>query len=341
MAVTMEDIARLAGVSRGTVDRALHNRGRINAEVAARILKIAAEQGFEPNRVGRALARAKNPIRIGVVAQSARTPFIRKVLQGIDRARDEFASLGAELVVREMEVTDARAQARVIDALVAEGIHGLVLSPADDALIAQRIDALADKGIPCVTFNTDIQGTKRLCFVGQDHEKGGRASAGLMNMITGGRGTVLVLTGYLTNRSHRERSDSFVREMRQSAPDVELLGPRMCFDDDARAEEITLRTLDVHADLAGVFIAASGQAGVCRALRKAGRAGKTRVVCYDTIPETERGLKDGIISFVIDQNAHVQGYQPLRILFDYLNSGNAPEREFYYTDILLKTKYNL
>ena len=42
MAVTMEDIARLAGVSRGTVDRALHNRGRINAEVAARILFIAA-----------------------------------------------------------------------------------------------------------------------------------------------------------------------------------------------------------------------------------------------------------------------------------------------------------
>ena len=43
MAVTAQQIAELAGVSRGTVDRALHNRGRVNPEVAAKIHKIAAE----------------------------------------------------------------------------------------------------------------------------------------------------------------------------------------------------------------------------------------------------------------------------------------------------------
>ena len=43
MAVTAQKIAELAGVSRGTVDRALHNRSRVNPEVAARIRKIADE----------------------------------------------------------------------------------------------------------------------------------------------------------------------------------------------------------------------------------------------------------------------------------------------------------
>ena len=43
MAVTAQQIAELAGVSRGTVDRALHNRGRVNPEVSARILQIAKD----------------------------------------------------------------------------------------------------------------------------------------------------------------------------------------------------------------------------------------------------------------------------------------------------------
>ena len=46
MAVTLQQIAELAGVSRGTVDRALHNRGRVNSEVALRIRKIADELGY-------------------------------------------------------------------------------------------------------------------------------------------------------------------------------------------------------------------------------------------------------------------------------------------------------
>ena len=60
MAVTLKQIAELAGVSRGTVDRALYNRGRINPEVAERIRTIAKELGYQPNRAGKALAMAKH-----------------------------------------------------------------------------------------------------------------------------------------------------------------------------------------------------------------------------------------------------------------------------------------
>ena len=59
MAVTAQQIAELAGVSRGTVDRALHNRGRVNPEVAAKIHKIAAELGYNPNLIGQALVKSR------------------------------------------------------------------------------------------------------------------------------------------------------------------------------------------------------------------------------------------------------------------------------------------
>ena len=76
MAVTAQKIAELAGVSRGTVDRALHNRGRVNPEVAARIRKIADELGYTPNIVGQALVRSKQRVRNRVLPQSIETPTI-------------------------------------------------------------------------------------------------------------------------------------------------------------------------------------------------------------------------------------------------------------------------
>ena len=83
MPVTLQQIAEAAGVSRGTVDRALKNRGRVNAEVAERIRKIAKEMGYQPSRAGRALAMAKKNVKIAVILQSAQTPFMNLVSEGI------------------------------------------------------------------------------------------------------------------------------------------------------------------------------------------------------------------------------------------------------------------
>ena len=59
MSVTLQQIAEAAGVSRGTVDRALKDRGRVKPEVAEKIKKIAQEMGYQPSRAGRALGKAQ------------------------------------------------------------------------------------------------------------------------------------------------------------------------------------------------------------------------------------------------------------------------------------------
>ena len=74
MGVTIRQIAEAAVVSRGTVDRALNNRGRIKPEVAEHIRQIAEEMGYKPNQLGRALSMSKNNIKIGVILQAAETP---------------------------------------------------------------------------------------------------------------------------------------------------------------------------------------------------------------------------------------------------------------------------
>ena len=90
LAITINQIAELCGVSRGTVDRALHNKGNVRPEIAARIKEVATEYGYTTNRAGMALSRASHPIRIGVILHSVQTPFIRLVL---DACRREASSL--------------------------------------------------------------------------------------------------------------------------------------------------------------------------------------------------------------------------------------------------------
>lgn len=64
MGVTIKQIAEIAGVSRGTVDRAINNRGRINSEVAKRILKIADELGYTPKHKKSQIKKLKMNISI-------------------------------------------------------------------------------------------------------------------------------------------------------------------------------------------------------------------------------------------------------------------------------------
>lgn len=91
MAVTLVEIASLAGVSRGTVDRALNNRGRVDPEVAERVRRIAAELGYRPNREGRSLL-AKNPIKIGIIVQSVETMFMHMVFEEVMRTQAQLTT---------------------------------------------------------------------------------------------------------------------------------------------------------------------------------------------------------------------------------------------------------
>ena len=83
MGVTINEIAKTAGVSRGTVDRALNNRGRIQPQVAERIRHIAEEMGYSPNVNARSLALTARHRKFGVILQFIETPFMLEVLRGI------------------------------------------------------------------------------------------------------------------------------------------------------------------------------------------------------------------------------------------------------------------
>ena len=86
MGVTIKQIAELANVSRGTVDKVLNNRPGVKAETKAKILQIAKELNYQPNFLGKALVQSKDPTKLGIILTPDYNPFIQATLKGIHQA---------------------------------------------------------------------------------------------------------------------------------------------------------------------------------------------------------------------------------------------------------------
>ena len=97
--VSIKDIAEKAGVSRGTVDRVLHGRGRVSKETEERIRSIAEELEYSPSEAGMALAAHKKKIRLGFIyVEGEMAPFYRPVEAAAREKARELEQYGAEVV---------------------------------------------------------------------------------------------------------------------------------------------------------------------------------------------------------------------------------------------------
>lgn len=89
MAITIKDIAKIAGVSYATVSRALNNHREVSIKTRARILKIAKEYGYSPNEIARGLVK-KHTNTIGLLIPDIANPYFPEVAKGVeDRANKE------------------------------------------------------------------------------------------------------------------------------------------------------------------------------------------------------------------------------------------------------------
>lgn len=342
MSVTSKQIAELAGVSRGTVDRALHNRGRVKPEVAERIRKIAAELEYQPNVIGRALVKTAQDYKLGMILQSMETPTMKIVSQGAEQAASELKAAGVSLEIRRINRLDTAAVLDYVDELLLDGARGFALSPSYEPEIKEKINELHENNIPVITLNSDVLGSKRLCFIGMDNYRAGQTAASLTHLLFPNGGKVFPLTGHLNNTAHNQRLTGFSDTLAlEKADDITILPFQSCFDRDDFAYEITQHILSAYPDLSCVYVVANGQLGVCEAVREAGMAGKVRIIAYDLTPPNDELLRQGLITFLIDQDAFQQGYRPPLLLHNYILHHKEPVRELLYTDIRIYTKYNM
>ena len=138
MRVTIRQIAEESGVSRGTVDRVLNNRGKVRPEVEERVRKVAEELGYKPNLLGRALIKMKENIKIGVILQDTGTPYLKTLSDGIKKAKGEVEDFGGTVIVKAVDYGNVEQTLAAMNKLKEAGIKGLVLMPINDKRVLQK-----------------------------------------------------------------------------------------------------------------------------------------------------------------------------------------------------------
>lgn len=344
MAITINQIAELCGVSRGTVDRALHNKGNVRPELAEQIKRVAQEYGYTPNRAGMALSRASHPIRIGVVMHSTQTPFMQLVLDSCRREAHRLTAFSTQVIFRLSLTLDPIEQISMIEDLVEnQHISGLAITALHSILVENKINELIEKrNLPVVTFNTDLPRSKRFCYIGQDNFAAGRTSAELMRLLTGGNGVVAPVIGPLEHHfAYSERLSGFQSELTRIAPNIRLRQINLRNDDAECAKAAILDLLHQTSDLAGIYAITPGYAGVCEALQQTGRAQDIHLIMHDEIAANLQHLKEGVADFVIGQDAELQGSLPLSMLADFIQLRQRPASSNVYTAIRVLLRYNI
>ena len=325
-----KDIAALAGVSRGTVDRVINNRGNVKPEIEQQIRKLLQEVEYRPNKAGKALAAIRNPIKIGVILASEGNPFFDDVLTGIRAAAAEYGDFGLEVLLKTARGYDVAEQLRLIRGLREAGINGLAIAPINDPAVVAAINEASEAGIKVISLNQDVIGSKRICYIGSDYNKCGEIAAGLLGLLREDA-KVAIITGSRRMMGHDQRIRGFAHVAEQRYPRMQIVAVAENNDDEEQSYQAVKKILTGGVDVNAFFFAAAGIAGGIRAVRDTVGA-PMLTITVDNTPEICRLLKEGWIKATIGQQPISQGYRAIETFYKILANGEEPAGEFLYVN---------
>lgn len=305
----IKEIAKLAGVSVKTVTRAYKRDTVISPETRERILKIAKENGYRPNRAAGRLA-AKTMV-IGICYAGTTESFNRELAAGIADAAKKLENSRIRLIPRYVSyMSDEASYISVLDEFADAGVDGIITtySGTSDRII-QRYAGLREKKTRLVLLNNE----NRELFdfsVTSNIEMTGKMAAELISVISPDR-SCAVFTGELRNRRHAGIAGHFscaAAKRGLSLSGVYDLDYLPCPEDEL------LKRL-ISDGLGSAYITTGNSADIIDALDRADPGRRIRVIASDIFPHTEKALKSGRVCAIIYQNPYKQAKTSLLRLY--------------------------
>lgn len=340
---TIQMVAELAGVSRGTVDRVLNDRPHVNEDARQRVLEAIRKLGYiSPREVYRQKADASlRPLTLGVLLPNWEGQFRAEVTEGVRLACEELEASKVRVLVRRCETDLPQEAVELLEAMRGEGAEGFAVCAVNDPEIRDWIAAQTAEGVPCVTFNSDLPGSGRLCFVGQDIHQAGRVAAGLLYKCVSGRGIILATAGNLKFDGHCQRLDGFRERLAELGFPAEQILVRETYNDYETTLRVVGEALEQLPELRGVYMANLSVSGCCAAIQRSGKTGEIHVVCHDINESVRKLIRSSAVDFTIPQDLSRQGYVPLLLLRDHLRKKNPLESGQYPGQINILCAENL
>ncbi|MEN6306752.1 MAG: sugar-binding protein [Anaerohalosphaeraceae bacterium] len=252
---------------------------------------------------------ASQETTIAFVAGAA-TDFWTFAQAGCKKAESELDSVKVEF--RFTSGGTAVEQKRVIDDLLVKGVSGMIVTPLDPQNQAMMIDQVAAQ-IPLVITDSDIPGSKRLCYIGTDNVAAGREAGKLIQELLPKGGKIVMFVGKTDAQNAKERIEGLQAELKDSR--VEILDIRTDDIDRIRAKANVNDTLVKYPDidcLVGLW--SYNGPMILAAVKDAGKLGKVKIVAFDEEEDVLNGVKDGYIYGTVVQQPFEFGYQSVQLL---------------------------
>ncbi len=332
MRITQEEIAEIAEVSRGTVDRVLHNRPGVNKDVRLRVNNIIKALDYTPNVAGQALVCRKRNLFFGVMISPNIQTSIEEVRREVFIQVEELRAWGIELNIEVTTASNASEQLKQLDCLLKQGIDGIAIAQVFEKSVAEKLNELMANGIPVITFYQDLDNIRRICHVGQDDSKAGEISSGLFDLILPRNSKVAIISDFSEFICQKYREEGFFRRLRSSGSSITVVESAENLGQDLLSFKLVSEICKKYPDLKGIYITGTGAEGLGKALKSSEMHSQVQVISHELSPSVIKLMEEGIVKFSICHNPLRQGSMAIQLLFKFVFRKIKPVNEKYYVE---------
>lgn len=335
----IKDIAVLAGVSIGTVDRVLHNRGEVSEKTRLKIQKIISETNYSPNLMARVLKLRKRYHLVSLLPEPTEdNSFWLKHSLGMRKAMlelDPFPVNMSEVTFDILNEDDFQKKTNIVLRLRPDGV---LLAPIFKSESIAFCAKLLREKIPYVFVDGFIENTDFLAYIGEDIFRSGRVAGQLSDIVTPEKKDILIVTiaKNIQNVHHLNiRIQGFLSYFEKTGLNrgkkISLNIPDPSSESIGKAFD---KVFKENPGIGSIFLSGSRSYLVALYLEKKGLK-SINLIGYDLLDKNVKYLKSGIIKFLLGQRPDEQTYKGVKKLFEFLSLRKIPDKiEYLPVDVV-------
>ena len=333
---TIRDIAKLAGVSKGTVDRVLHKRGKVSETALKKVTKVLDEIDFKPNPIAKNLKNNKIYRLCILLPDTEMDAYWKPCLDAVKEIETNYHHFGIRVDKYLYDPSSTSSFTETALELIETKPDAVLMAPLFFAEAQEISNTCKEENILVTTFNNIIEKDSGNNFIGQDLYQSGRIGAKLLDMIlTKGHLAIVHIDEVFLNATYIQEKEKGFRNYfkSQNNENFKISTLNIKQNSDLSFEESLNEHLAPYPDINGVFITTSKTYMVAESNFNSSQ--KLKIVGYDLVDSNVSFLKDGTIDFLIHQSPKKQAFLGLSYLAEYFLFGKEiPKKILLPIDII-------
>ena len=239
--------------------------------------------------------------------------------KGVEKADAELNDVTTDF--RFVSDPPSAEQKRILDDLLAKGIDGVAISPADPKNQTALINEVASKAL-VFTQDSDAPESNRACYIGTDNVAAGRQAGELIKEVLPSGGKIMLFVGQLDAQNARDRIQG-IKEVLMGTK-VEIVDTRTDDTDAVRAKANVSDAIVKYPDIkALVGLWSYNGPAILSAVRDAKKLNQIKIVAFDEADETLAGIQEGSIHATVVQQPYEFGYQAIKLMTQILKGDKS------------------